>query len=313
LASQTDPTRGPYVHTFGPSPFLLDRLNRLTITDFNPDSRNEQIGVTTVGTVPAFTVELARPAIDTDISKLINNASCDPATVFGIINPVLSDTKIQFTDTLVGSSGCQILTGFLDSGFHSEVLNIEITNLEDSRDAASIFEKRKSDLQRIVPADKIIPTVSVGDDVIRTAYNTTFRRNSLIIRVFTAATPDSDPQHIAGTLLHISHLLDTHIITHTLPAGSEARPTPSLREEPITSIRAKTRFSLHLDGLSNVSNVKIAEVEDRGVVLPVGPGGDDGKFEFYAMGEGTTVVRLCVADEKKLFVSATVVTIEVTE
>jgi hypothetical protein len=294
-------------------PFLLNRLNRLTIIDFNPASRNEQIGVTTVGTVPAFTVELARPAIDTDIPELINNASCDPATVLGIISPVLSGAEIQFTDTLVGSSGCQILTGFLDIGFHSKVLNIEISNLENYRDAVSMFEERKSNLQCIVPADQIIPTDSVGDDVIRTAYSTTFRRNSLIIRIFTAATPRSNPQQIAKTLLHISHLLDTHIITHALPAGSEARPTPSLREEPTISIRTKTRFSLHLDGVSNTSEVKIAEVEDRGVVLPVGPGGNDGKFEFYATGEGATDLRLCVADGEKLVVSATKVAVEVTK
>jgi hypothetical protein len=110
----------------------------------------------------------------------------------------------------------------------------------------------------------------------------------------------------------VSQLLDKHITTHAVQPGLEARPKPALRGDSSITVANGANFSLHLDNIADANVVKIAEVADSNVVLSAGPGDVSGRYSFYAVGEGKTLVKLCVAHGNNLSVSATEVWVTVT-
>jgi hypothetical protein len=253
-------------------------------------------------------------AVDYDAScpQLINTAACDPHTLLRLLKPILHKSEIADTDTLVGSAGSQVLTIFSGIPSHSEPLNIEISNYESFPDARNAYIEQKDTLQTILPPDSFLPTPSLGDAAIRTPYSVTWRRNSVVLRAFTAATPTSDADAISPFLLRIARLLDQHIASHSVSSGNEARPAPTLRGEPAISVPVNSSFEVHLDDLDNTHAVKIAEVDDHKIVLPTALGASDGKFTFHALESGRTTVRLCVKHVKNITVSATEVVVTVT-
>lgn len=189
---------------------------------------------------------------------------------------------------------------------------MEISNYERLTDAVNEYNEAKQTLQTILPPNEFLPTEPLGDDAIRTACSVLFRRNAVVIRVFSYPAPGSNINQLSVMTLRISKLLDTHISSHAVRGGLEARPTPNLREDTNVSIAKGSKFSLHLDNVVDASVVRIAEVADYNVVLSASVGDVDGTYSFYAVGEGKTPVKLCVAHEKNLSVSATEVWVTVT-
>ena len=241
---------------------------------------------------------------------MVNNASFDSATVLGIVREVVSAAMILDTDTTVGSAGSQVLITM--SGFSKEQFNVEISNYEQAVDAVNEYNGAKQSLQTILPPDGFLPTAPLGDAAIRTACSVLFRRNAVVIRVFTGPLPDSSINQLSIATLRISKLLDAHVLSHAVQPGLETRPAPNLRGDPNISVAKGSKFSLHLDNVVDASAVRIAEVANYNVVLSAGVGNVDGTYSFYAVGEGKTLVKLCVAHEKNLSVSATEVWVAVT-
>lgn len=306
---------GPQRHAYSVSLVFKRILNHLlTTADFNPASGDEQIGVTIIGTTPAFIIrphDLTAEA-DTTSSQMVNNASFDSAAVLSIVRRVISNATIKDTDITVGSAGSQILIIMSTPAKEKEQFNVEISNYERLIDAVSEYNNSKKTLQRILPAEDFLATKPLGDDAIRTACSILFRRNALVVRVSTHPLPGSDINQVSLTTLHVSQFLDTHITTHAVQPGLEARPNPILRGDSSTSVVNGARFSLHLNNVDDASAVKIAEVADPKFVLSAGPGDVNGKYDFYAAGVGQTLVKLCVAHGKNLSVSATEVVVTVT-
>ena len=316
LLAQTDITRGDNIRTYSMFYASLVCANPVTdryISAYNPDSRLYQIGVTSIGTLPTFFVERREPAAKakTTAPTLVNNAPLSPEATRTIVDAVFPGASVADSDMLVGSAGCQSLTSINAPDLPEQPLHIEISNFEESADARFIYSEHERTLREIVTHEKLLPIDSLGDESIRSTGNVTFRRNAVLLRIFLSPIPGSDIVALADKVLDIAKLLDSHVDSHAVKPGNEARPSPVLREKPKILTKVGEEFSLHLGELGEAGDVLIAELDDHGVVLPAGPGTGDGKFRLFSVGEGKAKVSLCVAHREKLTVSVTEVEVEV--
>jgi hypothetical protein len=179
-------------------------------------------------------------------------------------------------------------------------LHVEIYNYEDFADAEAHYDKLASSLRTTIPSDLFQEAHALGDAATCTFNHAMWRRNSLLTRVFATAIPGVDLKHISTLLMDIATRVDRHLKEGAVSPGREMRPRPSVSEGPTVSTPVGKRFLVHLDDVSETQSVRVAEVDDRSVLLPAGPGQDDGAFEFYALKEGQAQVKLCVAHSKTL-------------
>jgi hypothetical protein len=253
------------------------------------------IGVTTIGKLPV-TEAPASPTVTT----LVNNAVLDPQTVRGLVSATIPSAQIESTDSIVSSRGCQVLTNLSGLSPHFQSLHVEISNYEHSAEAQAHYDRLASSLRRTVPSNPFQEPHALGDAATCTVSHVMWRRNSVLTRIFVTVMPESDLKHISNLLLDIATSVDGHLQEGAVSPGREMRPRSSVCEGPALSTPVGRRFSVHLDDVSDTQRVRVSEVDDRSVVLPAGPGQDDGAFEFYALKEGQTEVRLCVAHSKTL-------------
>ena len=242
---------------------------------------------------------------------MVNNAPFDATAVLEVVRQVISGATVVDTDTTVGSAGSQVLFT-MSTPSKKQLYNIEISNYERLVDAVNEYDRAKQSLQEILSPDEFLATAPLGDAAIRTACSVLFRRNAVMIRIFTTPQVDSDINQLSLTSLRVSKLLDAHVVSHAVQRGMEARPAPNLRGETSISVVKGSKFSLHLDNVVDASAIRIAEVAEYNVVLSAGVGSVDGAYGFYAVGEGKTLVKLCVAHKENLSISATEVWVTVT-
>jgi hypothetical protein len=242
----------------------------------------------------------------------LNNAPCDANTVADIAKPVTGNVKVESSDTLVGSAGCQVLTNLSGTDKLNGELHIEISGFESLVDATNMYQNRKLGLAAMLPPESFLSVGSLGPHAIRSPSEVLWLRGSVVTRVFAAAQQGSDPDAVPNLTVQVSQLLDRHIQEHAVPSGKEDRPAPSVRQGSTFTATAGTRFSLHLDQAHDTCPIRIAEVEHPSVVLSTSLGGLDGAFEFLAMKAGKTKVKLSVAHQSKLNVSTEEVEVTVT-
>lgn len=242
----------------------------------------------------------------------MNDAPCDADTVASLMKQATGDVKVESSDTLVSSAGCQILTNLSGTDKLNEKLHIEISGLENRADAINMYESRKLSLATILPPESFLSAGSLGLHAIRATSEVLWLRGSVVTRVFVSVQQGSDIDAISKLILQVSQVLDSHIQEHAVPPGKEDRPAPSVREGSIFTARVGERFSLHLDQAQDTCPIRIAEVEDPSVVLSTSLGGLDGTFNFLATKTSKTKVKLSVAHQSKLNVSTEEVEVTVT-
>ncbi|KAF2094693.1 hypothetical protein NA57DRAFT_79865 [Rhizodiscina lignyota] len=291
LQAQIDQARGKFQQLF----------------DYNPATRTDQIGVTTIGILPNFVMEFPVSGVfaNAELPNLVNNAPCDAATLSALIKHTLGSAEISDTDVTVGSAGCQVLLNVSAADTFHGLLHIDVSSFESPVDAMSTFAGRKAFLEKIICIEDRHVVQSLGNEAIRAPLIILWRRNCVVSRVFVSPDPGTNLEGIEAMLATISHSIDDHLKGNAVTPGLERRPSPALRESHKVVATVSSMITLHLDELAEAHEVLVPEVDDRSILLPSGLGKEDGTFDFYAVAKGRTKARLCAAHAKSLAVHVT--------
>lgn len=160
----------------------------------------------------------------------------------------------------------------------------------------------------ITPLNAVIDTCEnpLGAYSFRTPRSVFWVRGNLFIRLSHYSTESSTD---ATALLDLSTRLEAHLVSH--PIDPDA-PTGGLvmSVKPSGMIHQGQKFSLKLRCDGEILKEQTATSDDVMLVLPAGPGNENGIFQFYARGIGQTNVTINAADALTLRPSG--VTVQIT-
>ncbi|KAF3084370.1 hypothetical protein TWF706_000768 [Orbilia oligospora] len=283
LASQTDPTRGPYDWLY----------------TSNPASRTSMIGLNGFGTTPFALTELEPGEIDVE-SDLVNNAPCDPRSLLQLVNGLLPNAYIDLDDYVVGSKGCQALLVFCGIVSDDDRLTLEITNARSERIAIHGFQNLREQILNGIPEDFILDSSDLGENSVRLPSSVAWLRNSTRIRIIVPAKYLQDDPQYAELLLQLAKRIDDYITSNAVPPQKQHLPGVTLTGPKTVIVSIHDTFSLNLGSLGD--NLPYAELSSPAIVQCLGPISDANEFKFLAIAPGEVVIKLCVAHRGSLAV-----------